>query len=78
MDSLSDILGLKDFDEPLEIRRIKAYVLAEFEESVEVIVRQRDIIITGSSAALINTLRLRSPKLKKLCETDKRLVFRIR
>ena len=77
MDSLFDILGHKDFDEPLEIRRIKAYDKDNFQEAVEVMVRERDIIITGNSSALINTLRLRTTEIKKLSETDKRLVFRI-
>lgn len=77
MDSLLDILGRKDFDEPIEIKRIKAYVQANFQEAVEVMVRERDIIITGNSSALINTLRLRTTDLQELSETDKRLVFRI-
>jgi hypothetical protein len=77
MDSLYDILGRKDFDEPPEIKRIKGYVTDQFQESVEVIVRERDIVITGNSAALVNALRLRTTDLKKLMETNKRLIFRI-
>jgi hypothetical protein len=76
MDSLFDILGHKDFDEPPEIQQIKAYVKANFQEDVEVMVRERDIIITGRSSALVNTLRLRTTDLKKLSGTDKRLIFR--
>ena len=77
MDSLNDILGRKDFDEPPEIALIKDYVLREFKSTVEVVVRERDIAITSGSAALANTLRLRTTDIKQLCQTDKRLVFRI-
>ncbi len=77
MDSLGSILGRKDFDEPPEIALIKDYVLREFRATVEVVVRERDIAITSNSAALANTLRLRTTDIKQLCQTDKRLLFRI-
>jgi len=72
-----DILGNKDFSEPPEIAAIKQYVHDEFRAAVSVLARERDIIITVPNAALANTLRLRSPTLRKLANNDKRLVFRI-
>jgi hypothetical protein len=77
MDSLQSILGDKDFDEPPEIRSIKKYVQAEFGVKVGVQIRERDIIISVPNAALANTLRLRGPELKRRCQLDKRLTFRI-
>lgn len=77
MDSLQSILGSKDFDEPPEIRSIKKYVQTEFGVKVGVQIRERDIIISVPSAALANTLRLRGPELKRRCQLDKRLTFRI-
>lgn len=77
MDSLLDILGRKDYDLPHEAAAIKKYIRDEFKEEVEVLVRERDIVISGRGAAFINTLRLRTPKLKKAAGTDKRLTFRI-
>jgi hypothetical protein len=77
MDSLGSILGSKDFDEPPEMSSIKKYVLDEFQTSVGVQVRERDIVISVPSAALANTLRLRSPEIKRRCQLDKRLTFRI-
>jgi hypothetical protein len=77
MDSLFDILGHKDFDVPPEVVAIKQYVKDEFNEDVEVIVREKDIVIAGRSAALISTLRLRGPDIKKAAKTTKRLGFRI-
>jgi hypothetical protein len=77
MDSLASLLGNKDFDEPAEVQAIKKYVQDEFKSDVSVMVRERDIVIGVSSAALANTLRLRSPDMKRRCQLDKRLTFRI-
>jgi len=77
MDSLSSILSRKDFDEPPEMKSIKKYVQDEFKLAVGVQVRERDIVVTVSSAALANTLRLRGPEIKRRCQIDKRLTFRI-
>lgn len=77
MDSLNSILSNKDFDEPPEMASIKKYVQDEFKMAVGVQVRERDIIISVPSAALANTLRLRGPDIKRRCQLDKRLTFRI-
>ncbi len=77
MDSLDNILKHKDFDEPPEMASIKKYVQDEFQTAVSVQVRDRDIVITVPSAALANSLRLRSPDIKRRCQLDKRLTFRI-
>ena len=77
MDSLNSILSRKDFDEPSEIASIKKYVQAEFKTVVEVQVRDKDIVITVPSAALASTLRLRGPEIKRRCQLDKQLSFRI-
>jgi phosphoribosylpyrophosphate synthetase len=77
MDSLDSILKRKDFDEPPEMAAIKKYVQDEFKTDVGVQVRDKDIIISVSSSALANTLRLRAPDIKRRCQIDKRLIFRI-
>lgn len=56
---------------------IKKYVQDEFNTSVGVQVRDKDIVVSVPSAALANTLRLRSPEIKRRCQLDKRLTFRI-
>jgi hypothetical protein len=76
--SLADILRSKDFDEPAESTAIKQYVQANFNESVEVIIREKQIIIGVRSAALAGTLRMRTPEIQQSAQTTKRLVFRIR
>jgi len=77
MDSLFDILKRKDFDLPPEVAAIKQYVRDEFQAEVEVLLREKEIVIAGRSSALIGSLRLQGPRIKKFAKTDKRLVFRI-
>ena len=76
--SLGDVLARKDFDEPPEMRAIKSFVQETFQSDVEVLVRVRDIVIICSSAALANSLRLKSPELRAAAATKKKLIFRIR
>lgn len=77
MDSLNNILGDRNFDEPPEMAGIKKYVQDEFKTEVGVQVRDKDIVISVPSAALANTLRLRGPEIKRRCQLDKKLTFRI-
>lgn len=77
MDSLFSILSGKNFDEPPEIASVKKYVYDEFKSEAGVAVRGDTIVITVASAALVNTLRLRGPEIKRRCQLDKKLVFRI-
>jgi len=78
MNSLLELLGQRDLPaEPVEIKLIKDYVRSEFDSSVEVMVRDKDIVVTVNSSSLANTLRLRGPQIKKLCNTEKKLMFRI-
>lgn len=75
--SLADILSNKNFDEPPEISAIKKFVHDNYQEDVEVLVRERDIVIAGRSASLVNTLRLNMRQLQAAAQTEKRLIFRI-
>lgn len=77
MDSLSDILHRKDFEQPPEMAAIKKYVRDEFKLDVGVLIRDRDIVVMVPNAALANTLRLRGPDIKRRCQLTKRLTFRI-
>jgi hypothetical protein len=77
MDSLFNILGNRDFDEPPEIDKIKKYIRDNFNSSASVQMREKDIIVSVGSASLANSLRLKSPEIKRLCKINKRLVFKI-
>lgn len=77
MDSLTDILSNRNFDEPPEIASIKKFVHDNFQAEVGVSVRNNDLVITVPGASLASSLRLRLPELKRRCQIDKRLVIRI-
>jgi hypothetical protein len=77
MQSLSDIMGNKDFGLPPEVTEIKEYVQRHFSVDVGVAVQERMIVITTRSAALAGSLRPHLYKLAKQLKTEKRLVIRI-
>ena len=77
MSSIGDVLAKRNLQEPPEIGIIKKYVQEKFDSSVSVTVQDKQIIISAKSAALAGTLRLYSVEIAKICQTDKKLVFRI-
>ena len=77
MDSLADILADKDFSLPDEIKAIKSYVVQNYNKDVTVSIIKQEIIISSRSAALINNLRLNSPKIADATCTSKRIRFRV-
>ena len=76
--SLADVLANKNFDEPPEMAAIKGFVQDLYQEDVEVLVRERDIVVTSHGASLANMLRLKVNELRKAAKTEKRIIFRIR
>lgn len=77
MQSLQDIMGRKDFDQPPEIEIIKTFVRKTFSADVGVILQTHSITITTSSAGLAGSLRPMLHKLKKELDTEKRIFIRI-
>ena len=77
MQSLFDILGAKDYDEPPEVAEIKNYVKREFGMAVAVTVQKHVLIIHVQSAALAGSLRPHLHKLAKKLNTEKKLIIRI-
>ncbi|HSX44476.1 MAG TPA: hypothetical protein VLE69_04270 [Candidatus Saccharimonadales bacterium] len=77
MSSIGDILAKKDFQEPPEVGLIKKYVQNKFKSNVSVTVQEKQIIISARSAALAGTLQLHRHELAQVCQTDKKLIFRI-
>lgn len=78
MDGLADLLARKDFDEPPEMAAIKTFIRDAFDEDSEVLVRDRDIVVTVRSSSLANAVRLKMNDLRTAAATDKRIVLRIR
>ena len=77
MESLADLLGKRLPDEPDELKAVKKFITDTFNAQATVAMRNDKLVITVSSAALANTLRLRSLQIQKVCKTTKPLVFRI-
>jgi hypothetical protein len=77
-DSLADILGNRSYNEPPEVAAIKKFVREKYKSDVAITIRDQQIIIVVQGAALAGTLRMHLHELKKLCQTEKRLVLRIR
>lgn len=78
MDSIADLLAQRKPSEPPEIRAIKDYIQQHFKEPVNVMIRERDIVITVRSSALAGALRMRTVDLTKLVgSNEKQLIFRV-
>jgi hypothetical protein len=77
MDSLFNILAHKNFDEPPEAASLKKFVFDEYKTEVSVTVRDKDISVQVPNAALAGTLRLRATEIKRRCQIDKKINFRI-
>ncbi|HEX5456419.1 MAG TPA: hypothetical protein VFW77_03580 [Candidatus Saccharimonadales bacterium] len=77
MDSIKDVLIHKDFEQPDEIRQIKDFVKAKFDEEPAVKVTKDSIIISVSNASLAGALRMHLHHLAKDIRTEKRLVLKI-
>ena len=77
MERLDDILGKYTPQEPGEVQAIKRYVKEQFHSTASVGVQAQALVITVQSASLANALRLRTTQIQAVCQTTKRLVFRI-
>lgn len=77
MSSIGDVLRNRGLDEPPEIAIIKKFVRDKYDYPASVTVKDKQVIVAVPSAALAGTLRHDSQELSKLCQTKKRLVFRV-
>ncbi|HSX46651.1 MAG TPA: hypothetical protein VLF87_01525 [Patescibacteria group bacterium] len=77
-DSLASLLDGTRYQEPPEVQVIKDFLREHYQADCQVTVQQRQIVITVKGASLAGALRMRLHQLQALCQTDKRLVIRIR
>jgi len=77
MDSLNDILKIKDFTEPNESLAIKNFVKKRFDEDISIKIQNDTIIVTSTSSSLADSLRQLSPHIQQIAKTTKKLIFRI-
>ncbi len=76
--SLGDLLASRKREEPPEIAAIKAFIDEKFGQPAEITIQEKQIIIGVKGAALAGALRPLLPQLQDRCETDKRLLIRIK
>lgn len=76
-DSLGDLLANRKIDQPPEIAVIQQFVLEKFNSKPDVLIQEKQIVITVKGAALAGALRPLLPQLQEACQTKKRLVIRI-
>jgi hypothetical protein len=76
--SLGDLLKTKRFDEPPEVLVIKTFLHENYQADCMVTMGERQIVISVHGASLAGAIRMRLHELQALCQTDKRLVLRIR
>lgn len=77
MESVANILAHSMQPEPDELKAIIRYVDEHYHARVQAAVRGDSIVVVVSSAALANTLRLQTIKIREVCQLKKRLIFRI-
>jgi hypothetical protein len=78
MDDIAKIIDLTKYKKPDEIEKIKQYVMDKYSKVVEVVVRPEMIVISCSSAGLVNDLRLNAKNLVDSCDLgDKKISFKI-
>jgi len=77
MDSLQELLGRYNPEEPEEIAAIKRYITESFGAKATVGLHGETLVITVKSAALANALRLRLLSLQKIAKTKRKIMFRI-
>lgn len=78
MDSIADLLTKHTPSEPPEIQAIKQYVQQQFKESVHVMIRERDVVITVRSSAVAGALRMRKIDLGSILNAPgKQIIFRV-
>jgi len=77
MDSLQDIIAQYGPAEQPELLAVKRYVDEHYHTAVSAAFSGESLVVTVPSAALANTLRMQITAIRAVCNTDKRIVFRI-
>lgn len=77
MERIGDLLQRYNPQGPDDLLAVKRYIAAEFNTQVSVGIQGEALVVTVPSAALANTLRLRTAAIQQAAGTRKRLIFRI-
>ena len=76
VDSLQDILGQKDFSEPVEVEALKEYVKRHYNVSSSVRLQRDTLILSVPNSALAATLQMNRHNIAQSCNLSKKLVIR--
>jgi len=77
-DSLSDILGKREYSEPPEVAMIKDFVKAEIGETPKVSVSHGNFIVQISSSAAAGNLRYKLFQLQRSIGHAHKIIIRVR
>lgn len=77
-ESLGSLLAGRNIDQPPEVAIIQGFVEEKFQSKSEVLIQEKQIVITVKGAGLAGALRPLLPELQDRCQTQKRLVIRIK
>jgi hypothetical protein len=77
MDNIKNLISQRNLNEPPEIKLIKDYVQTNFKSSVDIAIRNDQIIINAPGAALAGALRLKIMDIQEVSLSDKRISIHI-
>jgi len=77
MDSISSILGDREFNEPESIEKLKGYIESTYSSQPRIRLNTKGLTIIVDSSSLANTLRLELPKIKRQLDIKDNLNIRI-
>ena len=77
MEPVKDIMARYSLPQQPELAAVRRYVEEHYHTPIALGISGNAIVVTVPSAALANTLRLQSNQIRKVCNLEKRLVFRI-
>lgn len=77
MDSINQILGDKQFNEPEEFERLKKFIDDEYSSEATLAINGKYIVISVPSSSLASSLRLRLPEIKSDLKIDRPIRLRI-
>ncbi len=76
MQSLSDILSNRSFDEPTEITALRNFVQDRYDVTPNITVNQDYIVLRVPSAGLATNLKMEQLQIARFCKLTKKLVIR--
>jgi hypothetical protein len=77
MDNIENIIRVKGFKEPVEISKLKKYILENFDSDSHIQVRSKGFVIIVNSSSLASAIRLKLPEIKRQLSINQDISIRI-